>query len=148
MAAPSTRTFRHTIRVPYAHVDRMAVVYYANYFIYFEMARSEMLREAGTPYPEMEKRGIILPVVSAHCDYKRPAHYDELLVVLSRCSIIRGIRLHIDYEIRRFASEARAPDAPASADEGELLATGYTEHVGMSREGRVLRAVPELRKLL
>lgn len=126
------KTFRFSLRVPYAHVDQMAVVYYANYFVYFEMARADMLREAGIPYTEMEKRGVLLPVVEAHCEYRKPARYDDLLVVVSRCSQ-KGPCLRIEYEVKR---------------DDDVLVTGYTEHVCLSPEGKVLRPAPELKKLV
>jgi acyl-CoA thioester hydrolase len=138
------RTFRHRIRVPYADVDRMGFVYYANYLVYFEMARSEMLREAGLPYSELEKRGIWLPVVSAHCDYKKPAHYEDLLLVLTRCSTENNVRLHIAYEVRRAGT---ATSVATANDGGELLMTGATEHVCLSPAGKVLRLTPELKAL-
>jgi acyl-CoA thioester hydrolase len=128
----TSRIFEHTVRVPYAHVDQMGFVYYAHYFVYFEMARSEMLREAGLPYPEMERRGVLLPVVEARCQYRKPARYDDALRIRTRCTGFRGPRLCLEYEISR---------------EGEVLATGATEHVCMSRDGKVLRPVPELRRL-
>lgn len=123
------RVFEHDIRVPYADVDQMGFVYYANYLVYFEMARSELLREVGLPYPDLEARGVLLPVVEAHCVYRRPARYDELIRVRSRCSAIRKTRLHIEYEVVRG---------------DELLVSGHTEHVCMSREGKVSRLTPEL----
>jgi acyl-CoA thioester hydrolase len=128
----SERIFRHSLRVPYAHTDQMRFVYYSHYLVYFEMARADLLREVGLPYGDLEKRGVFLPVVEAHCEYKAPAHYDDLLVVSSRCSI-QGPRLRISYEVHRGA---------------ELIVTGYTVHVCLSPEGRVLRPPPELRKLL
>jgi acyl-CoA thioester hydrolase len=105
------------------------MVYYANYFVYFEMARSELLREAGIPYPKLEERGVLLPVVAAHCEYKKPARYDDLLQIVSRCAEIRGPRLRIEYEVSR---------------DGDLLAEGFTEHVCLTPQGRVLRPVPEI----
>ena len=84
MSGEEARVFEHSVRVPYAHTDQMAMVYYANYFVYFEMARSELLREAGVAYPEMEKRGVLLPVVAAHCEYRKAARYDDLLSIRSR----------------------------------------------------------------
>jgi len=128
----SGKVFRHSIRVPYAHTDQMRFVYYANYLVYFEMARSELLREVGLPYAELEKRGVFLPVVEAHCEYKTPAHFDDLLVVSSRCSI-QGPRIRISYEVNR---------------DQELIVTGHTVHVCLSPEGKVLRPIPELRLLL
>jgi acyl-CoA thioester hydrolase len=124
--------FSHAVRVPYAHVDSMGVVYYANYYLYFEMARSEMLREIGRPYPEMERAGVMLPVLESHCRYRRPAHYDELLEIRSRCSRRKNIRLRIDYRVLRG---------------NETIADGYTEHVCLSSGGRVLRIAPELERL-
>jgi acyl-CoA thioester hydrolase len=127
------RIFKHFVRVPYAHVDQMGFVYYANYFLYFEMARAELLREAGMPYTDMERRGVMLPVVTAKCEYKKPAHFDDLLNIETRCAEINGTRLRIEYVITRGAS---------------VIVTGYTEHVCMSLEGKVLRPVPELKKLI
>ncbi len=126
------KIFRYAVRVPYAHTDQMRFVYYANYLVYFEMARADFLRGAGLPYGELEKRGVFLPVVEAHCEYKTPAHYDDLLAVESRCSL-QGPRLRVDYEVRRGQ---------------ELVVTGYTVHVCLSAEGKVLRPIPELRLLL
>jgi len=127
------RTFLCPLRVPYADTDQMGVVYYANYLVYFEMARSALLREVGLPYGELEKRGVYLPVVEAHCEYRKPARFDDLIEVRTRCTAIRGTRLHIEYELVRG---------------GELLATGYTEHVCMGRDGKVSRPVPEVRGLV
>ncbi|MDD4870319.1 MAG: thioesterase family protein [Kiritimatiellae bacterium] len=127
------RIFRHSVRVPYAHVDQMGFVYYANYFVYFEMARAELLREAGMPYTDMEKRGVMLPVVTANCEYKKPAHFDDLLNIETRCTAINGTRLRIEYVITRGDN---------------VIVTGYTEHICMSSEGKVLRPVPELKKLI
>lgn len=127
----SGKIFRHSIRVPYAHTDQMRFVYYSNYLVYFEMARSELLREVGLPYAELEKRGVFLPVVEAHCEYKAPAHFDDLLVVSSRCDI-QGPRIRIAYEIHR---------------DSELIVTGYTVHVCLSSKGKVIRPIPELQKL-
>lgn len=129
----SPMEFKHTIRVPYAHTDQMRFVYYANYLVYFEMARSEMLREAGTPYGDLEKRGVVLPVVEAHAVYRSPARFDDLLEIRTRCTEIRGVRVRIEYEVLRGE---------------ELLATGYTDHVCMSPAGKVMKPVPELRRLV
>ena len=74
-----SRSFEHHVRVPYAHIDQMGFVYYANYFVYMEMARAEMLREVGLPYAEMENKGIMLPVVEAHGEYSKPGNFDDLI---------------------------------------------------------------------
>lgn len=69
------------IRVRYAETDQMGVVYHSNYFPYFESARAESIRQLGFTYADMEKMGIIMPVVDVHCRYLRPALYDDLLTI-------------------------------------------------------------------
>ncbi len=69
------------IRVRYAETDQMGVVYHSNYFPYFESARAESIRELGFTYADMEKAGVIMPVVDVHCRYLRPARYDDLLTI-------------------------------------------------------------------
>src|SRR5688500_20407446 len=65
------------VRVRYAETDKMGVVYYANYFVWFEVGRADLLRSLGWTYREMEHAGVGLPVIEAHCDYHRPARYDD-----------------------------------------------------------------------
>ncbi|MDD3116338.1 MAG: (d)CMP kinase [Victivallaceae bacterium] len=86
-------------RVPYADTDQMGVVYYANYLEYFERSRTEMLRDAGLPYRELEKEGFFLPVSEVNCRYFSSAHYDDLLIFKSIVSEIRGPRLVITTEV-------------------------------------------------
>lgn len=139
------KKFECEIRVPYAHIDKMGFVYYANYLIYFEMARAKMLREAGLPYAILEEKGVMLPVVKSVCEYRKPAFYDDLLVVLTNCVKPDGTRLRIEYEIVR---RARGNDkTEITSGMNEVIATGYTEHVCVSNNGRVLRPIPELMKI-
>ncbi|HEX6191925.1 MAG TPA: thioesterase family protein [Chitinophagaceae bacterium] len=70
-----------TIRVRYAETDQMGIVYHSNYFPYFESARAESIRQLGFTYADMEKMGVIMPVVDVHCRYLRPAVYDDLLTI-------------------------------------------------------------------
>jgi acyl-CoA thioester hydrolase len=69
------------LRVRYAETDQMGVVYHSNYFPYFEAARAEGIRELGLSYVDIEKMGVIMPVVDVHCRYLRPALYDDLLTI-------------------------------------------------------------------
>jgi acyl-CoA thioester hydrolase len=69
------------VRVRYAETDQMGVVYHSNYFPYFESARAESIRQLGFTYADMEKMGVIMPVIEVQCKYLRPALYDELLTV-------------------------------------------------------------------
>lgn len=128
----TTRTFKHFVRVPYAHTDQMRFVYYANYLVYFEMARAEMLREVGLPYTELEKQGLFLPVVEAHCEYKSPAHFDDRLEILTNCRI-QGVRLRVEYKVSRGS---------------ELIVTGHTVHVCVSAALKIMRPPESLQKLI
>src|SRR5688572_14946121 len=69
------------VRVRYSETDQMGVVYHSNFFPYFETARAESIRQLGFTYADMEKMGIIMPVVEVHCKYLRPARYDDLLLI-------------------------------------------------------------------
>ncbi len=116
---------RHTtsIRVRYADTDQMKIAYYGKYFEYFEEGRSEMLRSLGLPYPELEAMGLMLPVIEAHAEYRRPAHYDDLLQVATFMRQVPVARVRLDYEIYKNGEE-------------DLLVKGYTIHVFMSAATR------------
>jgi acyl-CoA thioester hydrolase len=86
------------IRVRYAETDQMGVVYHGHYFQYFEVGRVESLRQLGHSYSEIEKGGIIMPVVEVQCRYLRPARYDELLTVVTT---LRELPLHHKIEFHQ-----------------------------------------------
>ena len=79
------------IRVRYAETDQMGVVYHSNYFPYFESARAESIRQLGFTYADMEKMGVIMPVIDVHCRYLRPARYDDLLTIKT---ILKELPVH------------------------------------------------------
>jgi acyl-CoA thioester hydrolase len=124
-----------TLRVIYGDTDQMGVVYYANYFRYFEFSRSEYFRARGGHYGELERAGFGLPVVSAHCDYKRPAKYDELLTVDVHLAELRRASLRFEYEIRRQL-------------DGVVLATGHTVHACVGANGKPTGLPADVLKLL
>jgi len=125
MSDVSPNTTRMAYRVPYADTDQMGVVYYANYLVYFERMRNELLRDRGVTYKELEGRGIMLPVMEAHCDYAKPARYDDLLEIRGWCETVGRTRIKCHAEVSR---------------DGELLASGYTVHACLSSEtGRPVR---------
>ena len=119
----------------YAETDRMGVVYYANYLIWFEVGRTEWLRAAGWTYREMEQEGIGLPVTEAHCEYRRAARYDDHLEIRTRATLISPVRVRFDYEIWR--------DAGASP-----IASGHTIHAGIDSRGRPCRLPARVRQLM
>jgi acyl-CoA thioester hydrolase len=132
-AAAATRVTR--IRVRYAETDQMGVVYYANYFIWFEVARTNWLRDTGTTYRDMEAAGVSLPVIEAHCEYRRPARYDDEVEIRTRATLLTPVRLRFDYELV----------VPGDA---QPAATGHTVHAGLDPSGRPCRLPARVRELL
>lgn len=120
-----------TIRVRYAETDQMKVVYYANYFVYFESGRSELLRSIGLPYAELEKLGYILPVIEAYAKYYKPASYDDLLEIKTTLEKNNNIKIKLTYEVRTKAN-------------GELIAEGYTIHGFLDSKTKKPRRAPEI----
>ncbi len=94
-----------TVRVRYQETDQMGFVYYSNYFVYFEMGRIEFLRNLGFSYSELEKENIFLAVIEAHCKYRAPARFDDLLVIKTWLSKMKYARVEFCYEIRREGEE-------------------------------------------
>jgi acyl-CoA thioester hydrolase len=124
------------VRVRYAETDGMGVVYYGNYLTWFEVGRTDLLRQLGETYREIEqKEKIHLPVVEAHCRYHRPARYDDVIEIVTRASRPSRARLQFDYELSR-------------AEDGVLLASGSTLHVAVDRDGKPCRLPRRLRELL
>ncbi len=119
---------RHEIRVIFGDTDQMGVVYYANYLRYFESARAAYWRDLGKSYKDLVEWGVALPVVEAHCNYKRPAFYEDLLVIETRVSELRGASLRFMYRVERA---------------GDLLAEGHTRHAVIGPDGRP-KALPDV----
>jgi len=103
------------IRVRYADTDQMKMVYHAKYLEYFEQGRSDLLRETGLPYPEIEKLGYYLPVVEAHAKFLKAGRYDDLLTVRTMLTELPQVRVTIEYAI-------------INEETKELLVAGYTVH--------------------
>ena len=112
----------------------MGVVYYANYFVWFEVARTDLLREAGWTYREMEADGFGLPVIEAHCDYRQPARYDDEIEVRTCGALLSPVRVEFTYDVVRAADSA-------------TLATGRTVHAALDRTGRPVRLPDRVRGL-
>ena len=130
---PGARHVR--LRVRYADTDQMGIAYYANYLVWFEVARTEWLRETGWSYRQMEEQGLSLPVIEAHCEYRRPARYDDEIEILTRATLLTPVRLRFDYEVRR--------GHPA-----HVAALGHTVHAALGASGRPCRLPAGVRELL
>lgn len=120
----AVRTSR--VRVRYAETDKMGVVYYANYFVWFEVGRTDWLRHSGWSYLEMERDGYVLPVIEAHCDYRQSALYDDELDIETDGTLLSPVRIRFNYRVVR-AADAR------------LLAEGHTIHASLDATGRPKR---------
>ena len=113
----------------------MGVVYYGNYFRYFEAGRSEFLRAAGLPYSELESDGYMLPVASTAAKYHASARYDDLLTLETKVEAVRMGSLRMSYRLVREADD-------------QLIATGETVHACIGPSGRVTRIPQKLRERL
>ncbi|MFO0852271.1 MAG: thioesterase family protein [Gemmataceae bacterium] len=89
------------IRVRYAETDRMGLLHHANYLVYFEQARTELLRQAGGNYKELEDRGYFLVISKVEVRYKSPAYYDDVLTVRTTLTRTGPVRLEHKYEVFR-----------------------------------------------
>jgi acyl-CoA thioester hydrolase len=113
-----------TVRVRYAETDQMGVVYYANYLVWFEVGRVELIRALGVSYKQMEiEDDCHIVVAGVHCRYLHPARYDEILRIRTRIAETKNRTIRFGYELFRDA-------------DGQLLATGETSHVICGRNGR------------
>jgi len=122
-AALSNLVAQSQVRVRYAETDQMGVAYYANYFVWFEVGRSQLCNDCGFSYRDMEREtGLFMIVAEANCRYKTPARYEDDLIIRTRILELTRRTLRFGYEISR-------------AD-GALVANGETLHVLINSEGR------------
>ena len=115
---------RTQIVVRYAETDMMGVVYHGNYLPWFEVGRTTLLKEMGLPYRQLEADGYRLPVLEISAKYLRPAVYDDTITIVTLLREKPLLRIRLEYEVRRGV---------------ELLATGWTVHAFIDREGKPVR---------
>ena len=117
------------VRVRYAETDQMGVVYHANYLIWFEVGRVELMREMGVPYRMLEEEGALIPVVEVTARYMASARYDDVLIVRTFVAGLRGSIIRLRYMILR-------------AEDELLLCEGESVHLVVGRDMK-MRAIPE-----
>jgi acyl-CoA thioester hydrolase len=115
---------RSQVTVRYAETDMMGVVYHGSYLPWFEVGRTALLKEMGLAYRQLEAEGFRLPVLEVSAKYFRPAVYDDTVTIITRLHEKPLLRIRLDYEVRRG---------------DELLATGFTVHAFIDRDGRPVR---------
>ena len=118
---------RINVQVRYAETDMMGVVYHGSYLPWFEVGRTTLLKENGVSYRQLEEEGYRLPVLEVGVKYHRPAVYDDTVTVISRLRELPLLRIHLEYEVWRG---------------DELLATGFTRHAFINRQGQPVRPPP------
>ena len=118
------------VRVLYADTDAMGVVYHTNYIKWFEIGRSELMRQLGVPYTELGKVGLNLPLIKVSCEYLKFATYDQLLTVETEFDYIKKATVRYNSRIWNENKE-------------NLIAEGYTIHVCTNNEGKI-RRIPKL----
>ena len=125
MSLSKLESCKTEIRVPYADVDQMRCVHHTNYLKYFEQGRTELLRESGWAYRDLEAAGIYFVVTKAVCNYHSPARYDDLLIVTATLGRVTLARIDHHYELRRKSESA-------------LLASGQTTLACVDGEGQII----------
>ena len=136
VGAAAGKVYEYELRVSYADTDRLGIIYYANYFKYFEAGRTELLRMMGMRYRDLEmERKLFLPAVEARCEYLAPAHYDEILRVRTWLSWMGPASLCFQYEIYDKDSHDK------------LIARGFSRHAVLNEYWKPARLPKDLREL-
>lgn len=126
----SENFFTTETRVLYGDTDAGGVVYNANFLRYFEMGRTELMREHVCSYREIENLGFVLPVTECWARYKAPAFYDDLLIIETAVAEVTRIKCKFSYRILRNENDGKRP---------KLLVKGFTIHAAITREGKLTR---------
>jgi acyl-CoA thioester hydrolase len=128
---------RTTVRVTYRDTDQMGHVYYANHLVWFEIGRTELVRQMGVSYREMEETlGIFLPVVSVQINYRAPARYDDLIEIQTRVAKLSHVGIEFRYRIIRREEQDEV-----------LIAEGTSRHAFLGRDGKILKTGFEILKI-
>lgn len=119
----------NTFRVRYVETDQMGIVYHSNYYVWFDIGRTEFLRCLGYNYSDLEKKGLLLPILETHCYYKKSVKYDDMITVKTMLSELKGVRIIFKYEIYN--------------QNGDMVAYGSTVQITVNSSMKPV----ELRKL-
>jgi acyl-CoA thioester hydrolase len=122
-------------RVIYGDTDQMGVVYYANYLKWFEIGRTELLRQIGIPYAAIEEKGLRFPVTEVSCRYFRPSRYDDVITIETALTSLGRVTLTFSYRILR-------------KEDGVLIASGWTKHACVDKKGEVTKIPPDFEGVL
>jgi acyl-CoA thioester hydrolase len=124
---------QNTFRVRYVETDKMGIVYHSNYYVWFDMGRTEFMRGLGYDYSSMEKEGVLLPILETHCTYKKPARYDDVITVKTMLAGLKGVKVTFKYEVYN--------------ENGEMISFGSTVQAVVNKEMHPInlkKAMPEI----
>jgi acyl-CoA thioester hydrolase len=124
-------TTEYRFRVRYAETDRMGTFYNARALEWFEVGRGDMFRQLGLPYGDLEDAGVLLPVITAHAEYRGRATYDDELLMTTTVRMVGRVKIRFDIRI-------------VHADTGAPVVEGYTIHAFINRDGKPVRAPREV----
>ncbi|MEX2584139.1 MAG: thioesterase family protein [Gemmatimonadota bacterium] len=127
-------------RVRYAETDQMGVVYHANYFVWCEIARTELIRRRGASYADLEKQGVLLAVADVSMRYRSPARYDEMIRAETWIEEVRSRTVTFGYEILRLDESGSTPP--------QRLATASTRLIALDADSRPRKLPPDLMQAL
>ncbi|MEW5807608.1 MAG: thioesterase family protein [Acidobacteriota bacterium] len=123
------------VRVRYSETDKMGFVHHTHHLSWFEVGRTELLRELGCTYRDLEGQGIFMPVVEVGCRYRSPARYDDLLEIETELKEITYIRIRFEYQVKRVG-------------DGKQIATGFTMHVCTDEMGTPQKLPANINEML
>ena len=136
------------MRVQYKDTDQMGVVHHANYITWFEVGRTEMMRDFDISYRQMEEMGLLLPVLDVQLSYRKPARFDDCIAIFTKLDSFSPVRLEFHYEVRRIGEEGFKTDtAVVGEPTGELLTKGVSKHMWVSSDwkpARLNKVAPEI----
>ena len=122
-----------SIRVLYSDVDQMRWANHGAYYRWFEIGRAEYMRSNGLPYKELEEMGYFMPITELYCKYIKAIKYDDLIKVVAWPSVVKRASMRFEYEILK---------------DNELMAKGYTHHVCLNRDGKIVKIPQKLKEIL
>ncbi len=131
---PKGRISKSHLRVRYAETDAMGIVHHSSYIPWFEVGRSDWLREGGLPYGEFEKMGYYLTVTEVSARYYHSARYDDRITILTWVAEVKSRGVTLAYEVLD--------------QQGQRLVTGFTRHVCITREGQPVRLPAALQQVM
>lgn len=141
--------YTHPIRVRYQETDQMGVVFHGNYVTWFEIGRTEWIRNIGYQYRDIEQNGLLFPVIDLAVKYVLPAKYDDMVIVCTRMKEYTPLRMEFENQVRRVPAEHFISTNIELEEQlpGELLVTGGTKHVWVNEQfqpARLHKVMPDL----